>query len=202
MRAEAHLRIGRLLAAHTPPERLEEGIFEIVNQLNRAAALITSAEEQEQVAELNLIAGQRAKQSTAYDSALTYLAAGRALLPEDCWERCGTLPFALELHQAECEFLTGALAEADERLAGLARRDVGLPDLAVVARLQVELFTTLGWTYRVYNRDPAEIIVVNHDTALAIKVSFPRLQSSGSKHDSDVYGGQQYAPLLGLEVPG
>ena len=54
---------------------------------------------------------------------------------------------------------------------------------------------------RLYNRHPAEIIVVNHDTALAIKVSFPRPQSSGSKHDSDVYGGQQYAPLLGLEVP-
>ena len=55
---------------------------------------------------------------------------------------------------------------------------------------------------RLYNRNPADIIVVNHDTALAIKVSFPRPQSSGSKHDSDVYGGQQYAPLLGLEVPG
>jgi Domain of unknown function (DUF4387)/Acyclic terpene utilisation family protein AtuA len=53
-----------------------------------------------------------------------------------------------------------------------------------------------------YNRNPADIIVVNHDTALAIKVSFPRPQSSGSKHDRDVYGGQQYAPLLGLEVPG
>ena len=55
---------------------------------------------------------------------------------------------------------------------------------------------------RLYNRNPADIIVVNHDTALAIKVSFPRPESSGSKHDSDVYGGQQYAPLLGLEVPG
>ena len=55
---------------------------------------------------------------------------------------------------------------------------------------------------RLYNRNPADIIVVNHDTALAIKVSFPRPQSSGSKLDSDVYGGQQYAPLLGLEVPG
>lgn len=32
LRAEAHLRIGRLLVAHTPPEKLEEGIFEIVNQ--------------------------------------------------------------------------------------------------------------------------------------------------------------------------
>jgi hypothetical protein len=52
-----------------------------------------------------------------------------------------------------------------------------------------------------YGRDPADIIVVNHDAALAIKVSFPRPQSSGSKYDSDVYGGQQYAPLLSLPVP-
>jgi hypothetical protein len=54
---------------------------------------------------------------------------------------------------------------------------------------------------RIYGRDPADIIVVNHDAALAIKVSFPRPQSSGSKYDSDVYGGQQYAPLLSLPVP-
>ena len=44
-RGHAHLRIGRLLAAHTPPEKREEVIFEIVNQLNRGAALITSQEE-------------------------------------------------------------------------------------------------------------------------------------------------------------
>src|SRR5882724_3391885 len=45
LRAEAHLRIGRLLAAHTPAEKREEAIFEIVNQLNRGAALITSSDE-------------------------------------------------------------------------------------------------------------------------------------------------------------
>jgi hypothetical protein len=55
---------------------------------------------------------------------------------------------------------------------------------------------------KMFRRDAADIIVVNHDAALAIKVSFPRPQSSGSKYDSDVYGGQQYAPLLSLAVPG
>jgi predicted ATPase len=144
LRAETHLRIGRLLAAHTPPEKREEAIFEIVNQLNRGAALITSAEEREQVAELNLISGQRAKQSTAYSSALTYLAGGRALLPEDCWERCGTLTFALEFHRAECEFLTGALAAAEERLSMLSSRTGRLVDFAAITHLQEELFTTLG----------------------------------------------------------
>ena len=54
---------------------------------------------------------------------------------------------------------------------------------------------------RMYRRDPADILVVNHDAALAIKISFPRPQSSGSKLDSDVYGGQQYAPLLSLAIP-
>ena len=35
-RAAVHLRIGRLLAAHTPPEKRDEAIFEIVNQDRRA----------------------------------------------------------------------------------------------------------------------------------------------------------------------
>src|ERR1700686_2045833 len=58
LRAEAHLLIGRLLAAHTPAEKREEAVFEIVNQLNRGAVLMTSRDEREQLAELNLLPGQ------------------------------------------------------------------------------------------------------------------------------------------------
>src|SRR5882672_10432129 len=85
LRAEAHLRIGRLLAEHTPPEKREEAIFEIVNQLNRGAALMTSPREKTQLAELNLIAGRRAKTSTAYRSALNYFSTGIGLLGDDLW---------------------------------------------------------------------------------------------------------------------
>src|SRR5262249_6273150 len=85
-RAEAHLTIGRLLAVQTPLEKRDEAIFEIVNQLNRGVPLITSREEREELAELNLTAGKRAKASSAYASALTYLTAGAALLPEGAWE--------------------------------------------------------------------------------------------------------------------
>ena len=83
LRAEAHLRIGMLMASHTSPDKLEEEIFEIVNQLNRGSHLITSIAEHERIAELNLIAGRRAKISTAYASALKYLHAGRGLLTDD-----------------------------------------------------------------------------------------------------------------------
>src|ERR1700692_1879683 len=106
LRAEAHLRVGRLLAEHTPPEKREEAIFEIVNQLNRGSHLITSIEDRERVADLNLIAARRAKLSTAYDSALKYLRAGRALLTEETWQRNYRLIFSIEYLMAECELMT------------------------------------------------------------------------------------------------
>jgi PAS domain S-box-containing protein len=147
-RAADHLRIGRLLAARTPPEQLEEAIFEIVSQLNRGMALITAREEREQLAELNLLAGKRAKASTAYASALTYLAAGMTLLEEDCWERRHELTFALELDRAECEFLTGELMAAEQRLNVLSTHAASTVELATVVCLYGDLYTTLGQNAR------------------------------------------------------
>ena len=147
-RAAAHLRIGRVLASRTTAAELEENIFEIVNQLDRGAALITAPQERVRVAELNLIAGKRAKISTAYASALTYLVAGRALLAEESWEQLYGLTFELEFQRAECEFLKGEFPAAEKRLSMLSRRASNLVDSAAVARLQTELYTTLDQSGR------------------------------------------------------
>ena len=77
-RAAMHLRIGRMLVAHTPPGKLDEAIFEIVNQLNRASSLMTAPEEREQLAEFNLLAGKRAQASSAYVSGAELPRRGRA----------------------------------------------------------------------------------------------------------------------------
>ncbi|HXA76507.1 MAG TPA: AAA family ATPase [Candidatus Acidoferrales bacterium] len=143
-RAEAHLRIGRLLHAHTPPEKREEAIFEIVNQLNRGAELIVSEEERFQVTELNLIAGKRAKGSTAYASALQYFVAGQALLTDEAWERDHDLIFQLALQRAECEFLTGELTVAAERLEILRSRATDTVELAMATCLGIDVYMTLG----------------------------------------------------------
>jgi predicted ATPase/signal transduction histidine kinase len=143
-RSAAHLRIGRLLVLRTAPEEIEDEIFEIVSQLNRGSRLITSTEERERVAELNLIAGKRAKAAIAYASALTYLAAGRAVLKKDSWERQYRLTFDLELNRAECEFLAGEVTAAEERLAVLSLRAANLADRAAVIGIQVSLHTHLG----------------------------------------------------------
>ena len=79
--------------------------------------------------------------------------------------------------------------------------DIMFDDDAKYRRVRDGEVITRDGIATMFGRNPDDIIVVNHDVALAIKVSFPRPQSSGSKYDSDVYGGQQYAPLLALAVP-
>jgi PAS domain S-box-containing protein len=143
LRAQTHLRIGRILAESTPAERLVETIFDIVNQLNRGSVLITNVSERERAASLNLIAGQRAKASTAYGSALTYLHAGRSLLSEKTWERNYDLIFSIESLMADCELLTVEMHAAERRLTKLAERAKGSHDFAVVTRLQLTLYTAL-----------------------------------------------------------
>jgi PAS domain S-box-containing protein len=139
-RAQTHLQIGRLLVAHTPLGKLDDAVFEIVNQLNRASWLVTAPEEREQLAEFNLLAGKRAQASSAYLSALNYLTIGAALLTSDSWQQRRELSFALELARAHCEFASGAITEAEERLQGLSLRAVTTTERVGVACLQVDLY--------------------------------------------------------------
>jgi predicted ATPase/signal transduction histidine kinase len=143
LRAAAHLRIGMLLAEHTPAAKREEAIFEIVNQLNRGAHLLTSAAERERVAELNLIAGRRAKVSTAYASALKYLWAGRDLLTDETWTSNYRLIFSMEYLMAECELQTADKVAAENRLSQLPGRANNRHDFCLATRLRLTLYTTL-----------------------------------------------------------
>ncbi|MDM0025237.1 trifunctional serine/threonine-protein kinase/ATP-binding protein/sensor histidine kinase [Variovorax saccharolyticus] len=142
MRAATHLRLGTLLAEHTPAEKREEAIFEIVNQLNRGAHLIDSPAERVRVANLNLIAGRRARLSTAFESALKYLHAGLGLLTQESWERNYELMFSIEYLVAECELLTGDLVAAEVRLARLVQRTSTRHDHIAATRLRIALYTT------------------------------------------------------------
>jgi predicted ATPase len=93
-----------------------------LNQLNRGSHVITSVEEGQKVADLNLVAGRRAKISTAYVSALRYLRAGSVLLVEETGERNYTLLFSIQRLMAECEPLTGEMSKAEDRLSRLPER--------------------------------------------------------------------------------
>lgn len=143
LRTHSHLRIGRLLLAHVEKAEREEAVFVLVGQLNRGSGLIDSRHEREQLAELNLIAGKRARAAAAPASALSYLVAGAALLGEDRWVRRQALSFELELHQAESEFLIGSLSAAEMRLRALAARCDDGVERALVACLLADVYVAL-----------------------------------------------------------
>ena len=143
-RATVHLRIGRALTTHMEAAEIEEKIFEIVNQLNRGISLITSPEEREHLAELNLAAGRRSISSTAYASAQRYLSRAASLLDDRSWSHSYALAFGIELHLAQCEFLTGEPEKADGRLTTLSHRARDTPDYSKVACLQIEVCTAMN----------------------------------------------------------
>jgi PAS domain S-box-containing protein len=143
LRSMRHLHIGMRLAARIPASKREEAVFEIVNQLNRGSHLLTVVEDRERVAELNLVAGRRAKVSTAYTSALKYLRAARALLTEDAWERNYSTIFSTEYLMAECELLTADKVAAETRLSHLPHRANNRHDFCAATRLRLTLYTTL-----------------------------------------------------------
>lgn len=142
-RVGEHLRIGRLLAARTPADDLEENVFEILNHLNRGAELIESQDERDRVAELNYIAAERAKASTAHAAARGYAELGQSLLGPGAWERKFRLMFNLDLLLANCEFVMTELVATEERLEKLGARATNLTDRAAVIFVQTNLFTAL-----------------------------------------------------------
>ncbi|WP_109480171.1 AAA family ATPase [Paraburkholderia sp. C35] len=141
-RAEAHMRIGRILAAQ-PTTDEARSIFEIVNQYNRVLPLLDDAQERARVVAFNLEAGQRARASSAYGSALTYLTIGSELLGEAGWDADYAQKFQLESQRAECEFLTGDTESSKQRLSLLDQRARTLSDRAAITFLRVTLYTAL-----------------------------------------------------------
>ena len=140
-RAALHLRIGRFLAAQDSALR-EEQVFEVVEHYNRADVLITSKTERRQVAEFNLLAATRAMDSIAFDSASTYLAAAARMLGEGAWEHHYSLMFSLALRHANCEYLTGQLSRAEDRLGLLAGRAATRLDRCGVTCLRAAVYNT------------------------------------------------------------
>ncbi|WP_428264565.1 AAA family ATPase [Haliangium sp.] len=121
-RGPVHLTVGRLLLQDCPADELEAKVFQIVNHLNQARALIDAPDERMRLAELNLRAGLKAKSAAAYDSAGELFRSGVEMLPGECWRDHHQLSFDLHFHLAECVFLTGDFPRATELLDQVLRR--------------------------------------------------------------------------------
>jgi len=117
---QTHLKIGQLLLAvsqkpgflEKPGFSIDENIFALVNQLNYGIDLLLKEEERDELAQLNLIAGQKAKASAAYEAAVNYLNVGLELLAPDSWEKNYGLTRELHLELLKAEYLNSNFERA------------------------------------------------------------------------------------------
>jgi len=79
--------------------------------------------------------------------------------------------------------------------------DVIFKDHATYEKVRDAKIINAAWFAKTYRLTPEVVSVINYDAASAIKVTIPRPVISGDIDDTDVFGGQQYGPLVDLEVP-
>lgn len=143
-RKATHLKIGRLLQNSINPEDLESHVFTLVDHLNKGRELIREALEKISLARLNLKAGKRAKEATAYAAARDYFQIALDELPATIWS--DDYDLALDLHQelAEAEYLNGNFEYSQSLINQSLQKTRSALDSADFYFLLIVQFTLLG----------------------------------------------------------
>jgi predicted ATPase/signal transduction histidine kinase len=130
---ELHLKIGRLLLKGMQAEPVEDGIFDVVHQMNEGRGLISDPQEREALAMLNLQAAQRARKTAAFEL--------HAQCIDIVLEFGGELDWAARpgfMYQLHMEMIYGAFARADytemERLCSTVCDNTVDPGQAITAK--------------------------------------------------------------------
>ncbi len=118
-------------------------------------ALVTAPDERRRIAELNL-AGREARPASHGLRLGARVFRHRAAISSARipGRHARELTFALELHRAECEFVTRDFESAERRLEALTHRAATPTDAAAVACLQSDLYTTAGDSPRAVEASP------------------------------------------------
>ncbi len=115
---------------------LDDIIFTIVNQLNHGILHIKQ-EDKLKLVELNLLAGNKALASSAYDAACSFLRQGVSLLPLDKWESHYELCLEIYKDLAECEYLSTHFTEADKLFEYILKNIKSVLDKIPIIHIQL-----------------------------------------------------------------
>ncbi len=161
-----HLKIGQLLLNKTPPDKLEENIFDIVNQLNVGIDTISQQSEKTQLAQLNLTAGRKAKAAAAYEAAVRYLRVAMELLPADSWQSHYDLTLAIYESTAEAEYLNINYEDSKKLVDIVVQKSKNLLEKVNVYELQIQ-------SYNAQNR-VVEALNTGLEVLKLLGISFPQ----------------------------
>lgn len=79
--------------------------------------------------------------------------------------------------------------------------DVVFEDAQTFSRVKASNVLTASLFARLYGVQEEHVLFTPYDAAFAFKATLPRLVPAGDLGDTDVYGCQQHAPLLDVDLP-
>ncbi|MEG4043867.1 AAA family ATPase [Microcoleus sp. Pol17_C1] len=132
-----HLKIGQLLQQNYSEKQKEEKLFDIVGHLNLGQELISHPSEREFLAQLNLEAGRKARNSTAYAAANIYLQTGIDLLTANCWQSQYELTLSLYVAAVEAAYLNADLEAMQHKAALVLQEAQTILDKVKIYEIQI-----------------------------------------------------------------
>ena len=79
--------------------------------------------------------------------------------------------------------------------------DIMFDDADLFERVRATGVINAALIAKLYGVQPGDVLFTEYAPAFAWKATLPRRIASGAVGDTDVYGAQQHAPLLDIEVP-
>ncbi len=139
-----HLQIGRLLLRKLGKAELGENLFTLVDHLNKGRGLRSSDREKIELAELNLRAGKKAKEATAYTASRDYLILAKDMFPGEIWQERYAMAIDLYKELAEVEYLNGNFEQSQALIEQSIQQATSPVDRAEFYYLRINQYTLLG----------------------------------------------------------
>ncbi|AFZ15110.1 GAF sensor hybrid histidine kinase [Crinalium epipsammum PCC 9333] len=146
-----HHQIGQSILHNTLISQLEQKVFDIVNHFNLGinhkalpSYILNSEGEKKRfikLAQLNLIAAEKAQAASAYQSALRYVQTGLEILPTDSWLCNYELTLALYILAAQTAYLSGELEQMNQYATVVINHAKTLLDQVKIYQLKIQVCT-------------------------------------------------------------
>ncbi|WP_299402340.1 PAS domain S-box protein [Acaryochloris sp. IP29b_bin.148] len=141
-KAKTHYQIGKLLNQDSSLKNRKTNIFDIVNQFNLGQSLVSLQSERDQLAQLNLIAGTKAKNAIAYQASFDYAHTGLSLLGDNSWDRHYQLTLNLHNLATESAYLKGDFSVLESLVNTINQNAKTILDTVLAVQTQIQFYAT------------------------------------------------------------
>ena len=154
-----HLQSGQLLQQNLSEIEKEEKLFDIVGHFNLGIDLITEAKEREELARLNLAAGQKAR---------SFVQTGLDLLTANCWQTQYALTLNLYVAATETAYLNADFEGMEAMAAEVLQKAQTILDKVKIYEIQINALAAQSRMLAAIANEPDLLIGTAYDEKLMI----------------------------------